>query len=176
MYKYGNHLTPGLTEVRKLVFTASAWAGRLVPELAPLCRRERQAMLWTEPLNAAPFPSDRSEGFKIGKYHLCVKPVPDPDRRDRDCSPEVEAGVGEEIAAYFPRANGPTRRMVACMFTTQLRRALHPGPPPGHGRRVHRRRLLRPLLQVLQRGRPHHGGLLPGGGGGWLGVGVTRWT
>ena len=24
----------------------------------------------------------------------------------------------EGIAAYFPEANGPTRRMVACMFTT----------------------------------------------------------
>ena len=58
------------------------------------------------------------EGFKIGKYHLRVQPVPDPDRLDRECSPEDEADVREGIAAYFPEANGPTRRMVACMFTT----------------------------------------------------------
>ncbi len=128
----------GTYEAGKLVFTAGAWAGRLVPELAPLCQPERQTMLWTEPLNPAPFeperfpifvlqaplgryygfPSDRGEGFKIGKYHLRVQPVPDPDRLDRECSPEDEAGVREGIAAYFPQANGPTRRMVACMFTT----------------------------------------------------------
>ena len=58
------------------------------------------------------------ERFKIGKYHLRVRPVPDPDRLDRECSPEDEAGVRERVAAYFPEANGPTRRMVACMFTT----------------------------------------------------------
>jgi len=36
----------------------------------------------------------------------------------RECSPEDEAGVREGIAAYFPEPNGPTRRIVACMFTT----------------------------------------------------------
>ncbi len=50
--------------------------------------------------------------------HAGVQPVPDPDRLDRECSPEDEAGVREGIAAYFPQANGPTCRMVACMFTT----------------------------------------------------------
>ena len=43
--------------------------------------------------------------------------MPDPDRLDRKCSPKDEAAVREGIAAYFPEANGPTRRMVACMFT-----------------------------------------------------------
>ena len=126
------------SEVAIRAHTAGAWAGRLVPELASLCQPERQTMLWTEPLNAAPFaperfpifvlqaplgryygfPSDRGEGFKIGKYHLRVQPVPDPDRLDRECSPENEAAVREGVAAYFPEANGPTRRIVACMFTT----------------------------------------------------------
>ena len=62
-------------------------------------------------------PSDRGEGFKIGRYHLHTRPVPDPDRLDRECSPEDEAAVREGVAAYFPEANGPTRRMVASMFT-----------------------------------------------------------
>ena len=62
---------------------------------------------------AVRFPSDRGEGFKIGKYHLRARPVPDPDRLDREISPEDEAGVREGVAAYFPEANGPTRRMVA---------------------------------------------------------------
>ena len=127
----------GSYEASKLVFTAGAWAGQLVPELAPLCQPERQVMLWTEPLKAAlfepetfpifvlhappgcyyGFPNDRGEGFKIGKYHHRLQPVPDPDRLDRECSPEDEAAVREGIAAYFPEANGPTLRMVACMFT-----------------------------------------------------------
>ena len=55
---------------------------------------------------------DCGEEFKIGKYHLRVQPVPDPDRLDRVCSQEDEAAVREGIAAYFPEANGPTRRMV----------------------------------------------------------------
>ena len=90
----------GTYEGGKLVFTAGAWAGRLVPEFAPLCQPERQTMLWTEPVNAAPFelerfpifvpqaslgryygsPSDRGEGFKIGRHYLRVQPVLDPDR------------------------------------------------------------------------------------------------
>ena len=127
----------GAWEAKRLVFTAGAWAGHLVPELAPLCRPERQTMLWTEPVNAASFeperfpvfilhaplgryygfPSDRGEGFKIGRYHRGAEPVPDPDRLDRECSPEDEAAVREAVAAYFPEANGPTRRMAACMFT-----------------------------------------------------------
>ena len=106
-------------------------------ELAPLCQPERQVLLWTETRKAAlfepetfpifvlhaslgryyEFPNDRGEGFKIGKYHHRLQPVPDPDRLDRECSPEDEAAVREGIAAYFPEANGPTRRMVACMFT-----------------------------------------------------------
>ena len=64
------------------------------------------------------FPSDRGEGFEIGKYHRRVQPVPGPDRLDRGCAPEDEAAVREGVAAYFSEANGPTCRMVACMFTT----------------------------------------------------------
>jgi sarcosine oxidase len=127
----------GTYEARQLVFTAGAWAGRLVPELAPLCQPERQVMLWTEPLNAAPFaperfpifvlqaplgryygfPSDRGEGFKIGKYHHLRQPVSDPDRLDRECHPEDEAVLREGIEAWFPEANGAGRRMAACLFT-----------------------------------------------------------
>ncbi|MYD00145.1 MAG: FAD-dependent oxidoreductase [Gammaproteobacteria bacterium] len=58
------------------------------------------------------------ERFKIRKDHLRARPVPDPDRLDRECSPEDQAAVREGIGAYLPEANGPIRRMVACMFTT----------------------------------------------------------
>ena len=41
----------------------------------------------------------------------------DPDRLDRECHPEDEAVLREGIEAYFPEANGATRRMAPCMFT-----------------------------------------------------------
>ena len=127
----------GRFEAAKLVITAGPWVGELVPDLRPMCRPERQVMLWTEPLHdtafvperfpvfnmEAPsgryygFPDDRGEGFKIGKYYHRRQQVSNPDRLDRDCHPEDEAVLREGVAAYFPEANGATRRMAACMFT-----------------------------------------------------------
>ena len=124
-------------EARKLVITAGPWVGTLLPDLQSVCRAERQVMLWTDPLRADVFdpgrfpvfnmetpsgryygfPDDRGEGFKIGKYYHLRQQVRDPDRLDRKCHPEDEAVLREGIAAYFPEANGPTRRMAACLFT-----------------------------------------------------------
>ena len=130
-------------ETRRLVVTAGPWVGGLLPELRRMCRPERQVMLWTAPLRAvafeperfpvfnleapsgmeAPsgryygFPDDRGEGFKIGKYYHLRQSVSDPDRLDRQCHPEDEAVLREGIAAWFPEADGATRRMAACMFT-----------------------------------------------------------
>ncbi len=124
-------------EARKLVFTAGAWVGRLLPELRRACRPERQVVLWTEPLRAAPFVPERfpvfvavagsggyygfpnagGRGFKIGKFNHRREQVGDPARLDRECHPEDEAVLREPIEAWFPEANGPTRRMAACMFT-----------------------------------------------------------
>ncbi|MXZ60196.1 MAG: N-methyl-L-tryptophan oxidase [Acidobacteria bacterium] len=124
-------------EARKLVITAGPWAGELLPALGPLCRPVRQVMLWTDPLDPpafAPerfpifvlespvgnfygFPDNRGEGFKIGKFHHLRQAVRDPDTMDRECHPEDEAVLREGIEAFCPRANGPTRRMTACIFT-----------------------------------------------------------
>ena len=57
------------------------------------------------------------EGFKIGKYYHLRQQVGDPNRLDRECHPEDEAVLREGVAAYFPEANGASRRMAACMFT-----------------------------------------------------------
>ena len=124
-------------EGRKLVITAGPWVGELVPELRRVCRPVRQVMLWTDPLDPAVFPPERfpvfvlespvgnfygypdnyGEGFKIGKFHHLWQEVPDPDAMDRECHPEDEAVLREGIEAHFPRANGPRRRMAACIFT-----------------------------------------------------------
>ena len=124
-------------ETGKMIVTAGPWVGQLLPDLRSVCRPERQVMLWTEPLQAgvfepgrfpvfnmeAPsgryygFPDDRGEGFKIGKYYHLRQQVRDPDRLDRECHAEDEAVLREGVEAYFPEANGATRRMAACMFT-----------------------------------------------------------
>ena len=124
-------------EARKLVITAGPWVGELLPALRTACRPVRQVMLWTDPLDPPAFeperfpifvlespigafygfPDNRGEGFKIGKFHHLRQAVPDPDAMDRECRPEDEAVLREGIEAFFPRANGPTRRMTACIFT-----------------------------------------------------------
>ncbi len=124
-------------DARKLVVTAGPWVGALLPDLQAACRPERQVMLWTEPLRVdlfepgrfpvfnmeSPsgryygFPDDRGEGFKIGRYYHLRQQVRDPSRMDRECHPEDEAVLRGGIAAYFPEANGSTRRMAACLFT-----------------------------------------------------------
>ena len=127
----------GRYEARKLVIAAGSWVGDLLPDLGAKCLPVRQVMLWTDPLdppvfepdrfpvfvlespigNFYGFPDNRGEGFKIGKFHHLRQDVPDPDAMDRECHPEDEAVVREGIEAFCPRANGPTRRMTACMFT-----------------------------------------------------------
>ena len=52
-------------EARKLVVTAGPWVGQLLPGLRPLCRPERQVMLWTRPLNAAAFDPGRFPVFNM---------------------------------------------------------------------------------------------------------------
>ena len=175
----------GSYEASKLVFTAGAWAGQLVPELAPLCQPERQVMLWTETqkaalfepetfpifvLHAPPgcyygFPNDRGEGFKIGKYHHRLQPVPDPRSPGPGMLPGRRSCRARGNRSLLPGGERPHPPHGGVHVYEQPRRALHPGPPPGHGRRVHRGRLLRARLQVLQRDRPDHGGLLPRTGG-----------
>ena len=127
----------GRFDTRKLVITAGPWVGELLPNLRPVCQPVRQVMLWTDPLdppafeperfpvfvlegpfgNFYGFPDNQGEGFKIGKFHHLRQEVRDPDRMDRECHPEDEAVLREGIEAYFPAANGPVRRMTACMFT-----------------------------------------------------------
>ncbi len=129
--------TTGEFEAKRLVITAGAWVGNLVPALRQICTAERQVMLWTDPLSPARFepgrfpvfnmesplgrfygfPSHRAEGFKIGKYYHLKQRVDDPDHLARECRPEDEAVLREGIEEYFPLANGATRKMAVCMFT-----------------------------------------------------------
>ena len=124
-------------ETRRLVVTAGPWIGRLCSQLHPYCQAERQVMLWTAPPAPDRFQPERfpvfnlesslgrfygvpdhsGQGFKIGKYRHLRQRVENPSAMDRACQPEDEAALREGIAGYFPDADGPCRRAVACMFT-----------------------------------------------------------
>ncbi|HET9664556.1 MAG TPA: N-methyl-L-tryptophan oxidase [Burkholderiales bacterium] len=126
----------GTYRAKRLVITAGAWAGTLLPELQALAVPERQVVIWTQPLrpekfNVDTFPVFNMEapegrfygfpvcgvpGFKIGKYHHRHERI-DPERMDRACHSEDEAVLREGIRHYFPDADGPALDMKACMFT-----------------------------------------------------------
>jgi len=127
----------GTYSAQKMIVTAGAWAGHLVPALKDVARPERQVLLWTQPLRPesfrlgafpvfnmeAPegrfygFPVYGVPGFKIGRYHHRGEQVDDPDRMDRECHREDEAVLRAGIRRYFPDADGPTMSMKTCLFT-----------------------------------------------------------
>jgi sarcosine oxidase len=126
-------------ECGRLILTAGAWTGALVPALRAELTPERQVVLWTDP--AAPelftvdrfpvfylegdegsfygFPAYDGAGFKIGKYHHLRQAV-DPEAMDRVCHPDDERILREGIRRYFPDADGPAAAMESCLFTNTI--------------------------------------------------------
>jgi sarcosine oxidase len=120
----------------RLVITAGAWMGKLMPELAPVLQPERQVLIWTEtrqstwfkpthfPVFTLSVPEGRFyglpeygvPGFKIGKLHHLSEPV-DPDRASQDTNTLDERVLRTPIERYFPFAAGRTLTMRTCMFT-----------------------------------------------------------
>jgi sarcosine oxidase len=123
-------------EAERLILTAGAWIGGLVPALAGKAVPERQVLGWFQPADPAPFrpaafpvfnlaveegryyglPVWGMPGFKLGRYHHLDEPV-DPDRFDREPRPEDEAVLRACVRRYFPAADGPVMGLKACMFT-----------------------------------------------------------
>jgi sarcosine oxidase len=122
---------------RRLVVSAGAWVGRLIPSLAPLAVPERQVLMWSRILRRehfavgafpiflldAPegrfygFPEYGIPGFKIGRYHHREEVV-DPSTWDRRrIEPEDEAVLRAATSRYFPGADGPALTLTTCLFT-----------------------------------------------------------
>lgn len=121
----------------KLVISAGAWAGKLIPQLAHLVVPERQVLIWMQtrrPDLFTPerfpvfilqddegiyygFPEHGIPGFKFGLYNH-LKEVIDPDTVDRDRMTEQdEAALRRAAERYFPDGTGPTLSLKMCMFT-----------------------------------------------------------
>lgn len=128
--------TRGVYQTGKLIFTAGAWMGRLVDDLAPLLQPERQVLAWLQPIEPAiftpetfpvfnltvpegryyGFPVYSNPGFKIGRYHHLdeaidpAEPLRAPDRADEEI-------LRAFVSRYTPAANGPTLALRTCIFT-----------------------------------------------------------
>ncbi len=121
----------------RLVISAGAWIGALLPPFASLFVAERQVLIWTQPrhperfhVGAFPvfileapegrfygFPMAGIPGFKIGRYHHRGEVV-DPDTYDRTAVDQAdEEALRAGIRAYLPDADGPTLSYKTCMFT-----------------------------------------------------------
>ncbi len=127
----------GEYRARRLVVSAGAWVGKLVPSLAPVAVPERQVLLWAGTKRrelfspqALPifildvdeglfygFPEYGIPGLKVGLMHH-RREVVDPDAWDRTrIEPEDEAVLRAATSRYLPLADGPALTLRSCMFT-----------------------------------------------------------
>jgi sarcosine oxidase len=122
---------------RRLIISAGAWVGKLVPQLAPVTVPQRRVLLWAgtrQPELYTPgalpifildvdeglfygFPEYGIPGLKIGEMGQGSEVV-DPDDWDRSrIEPKDEALLRSALRRYLPGADGPTLSLKTCMFT-----------------------------------------------------------
>lgn len=119
----------------RLVITAGAWAGELLPELALPLTVERQAVCWFDPIEPTEFTPNRfpifiheyapgrtwygfanfGDGVKAALHHQGVTTTPQTVRRAVDDG-EV-AAVRDLFKRFIPNANGPLRSTTVCLYT-----------------------------------------------------------
>jgi sarcosine oxidase len=126
----------GVYEAERLIVSAGAWVGQLVPGLTPLTTPERQVLAWLQPSRPELFAAERFPvfnlqvdeghyygfplcsvpGFKFGRYHHLAEAV-DPETIDREPNARDEEILRAFAERYFPHGAGPTMALRACMFT-----------------------------------------------------------
>jgi sarcosine oxidase len=124
----------GTYEAAQLVVTAGAWAGELLPSLAPELTVERNVLFWFEPtakrdaFERLPvyiiedtdrffygFPYIEGQGVKVAGLHFGDRV--DPNTVDRTASPRDEERVRDWLQRRMPLANGTRRDAKVCMYT-----------------------------------------------------------
>ena len=126
----------GSYEAERLVISAGAWAGELLPELAQLFVPERQVLAWFQPsrpelfvparfpvFNLAAgeerlygFPVFGIPGFKFGRYHHRHEVI-DPETMHREAERADEDLLRELAGRFFPDGIGPVMSLKTCIFT-----------------------------------------------------------
>ena len=126
----------GSYEAQRLILSAGAWMGEMVPELAGKAVPERQVLGWFRPrvpehfrMGAFPvglvedgdlplyvFPEWGIPGFKIGIYHH-LRETGAADALSREPTPHDEEVLRSALRRYFPDADGPVMSLRGCLFT-----------------------------------------------------------
>jgi sarcosine oxidase len=144
-------LDGGRIEAERLIVTAGAWTGRLIPSLKPRLRPTRQSVFYFRPGAAEPFALGRmpvfifqGEGEQSAFYGMPAAlgtgvkvarhggPATDPRRPDRAVDPADAAPVRAFLRTCLPAlADAPIDRSEACLYTMapddHFQVALHPG-------------------------------------------------
>ncbi|GHC77900.1 N-methyl-L-tryptophan oxidase [Limoniibacter endophyticus] len=141
----------GRYEARRAVVAAGAWISDLIPGLTMTAVPERQVLGWFQPIDPSAFkpsvfpvsniaadhghyyqfPSWGIPGFKIGKYNH-FKEHGHADELSREPRPDDEAALRLAIRDLFPKADGPTLRLAACLFTNTPDEHFVVDTLPGH--------------------------------------------
>ena len=128
--------TAGAYEAARVVLSAGAWLGDLVPTLRLKAVPERQVIGWFSPRTPQHFAPDRfpvgnlaSEhghyyvfpqwgvpGVKIGRYHHLGESG-HADTLSRDTGPRDTFALRRGLRAFFPDADGSVLSLRACLFT-----------------------------------------------------------
>ncbi|MFB6298856.1 MAG: N-methyl-L-tryptophan oxidase [Halobacteriales archaeon] len=126
----------GSYTAEKLVVTAGAWTGKLLPAVEELLDPERQVLAWLQPTEPTAFDPDRFPvfvletaeghyygfpvfdvpGFKFGRFNHLEESV-DPDTMNRTPTGQDEELLREFAETYFPTGAGPTMQLAPCLFT-----------------------------------------------------------
>jgi len=126
----------GSYEAGRLIVSAGAWVGELVPQLRTLAVPERQVLGWFQPAEPKLFRPDvfpvviavgndglyyatpiwGVPGLKIGLYHHRGESGP-AEGLSREVGPEDEAPLRAGARSFFKDADGPLMAMKTCLFT-----------------------------------------------------------
>lgn len=148
----------------RLVLTSGSWLCALVPDLKLPLTVERQVQFWFDPVCACDdfsparcpvhlwehengrffygFP-DLGEGVKVAGHH--EGKLTSPEAIDRDVKPDETESMRCLVKKFLPKADGPLRSAVVCMYTNtpdrhflidahpQYPQVLVASPCSGHG-------------------------------------------
>jgi sarcosine oxidase len=126
----------GSYEAGRLILSAGAWMGELLPRLKDIAVPERQVLGWFQPEDSSLFQPDvfpiiilivdegffyatpvwGTPGLKIGLYHHRGERGP-ADSLSRETGPADEAALRVAAERYFTGSGGPLLAAKTCMFT-----------------------------------------------------------
>jgi sarcosine oxidase len=123
-------------EAASVIVAAGPWIGELAPELRPHLRLTRQVLGWFSPRRPTLFTPDRFPVFILESEDDACYGFPDfagtgvkvashregaalatADALEQDGGEADEAQMRRMLARFMPEADGPLRRMRACIYT-----------------------------------------------------------